>query len=112
MSFNKTNNSFIFSFLQNETDINLVMIVYCERRSMFIMKIDEKFIPEPKEKEEPTDTTNNSDSDTSIDLALIIAIIIIFLIIVILVLFCVRRHKIKKGNNSEIAELELKINDV
>ena len=112
MSFNKTNNSFIFSFLQNETDINLVMIVYCERRSMFIIKIDEEFIPEQKEKEEPTDTTNNSDSDTSINLALIIAIIIIFLIIVILVLFCVRRHKLKKENNSEIAGIELKINDV
>ena len=88
------------------------MIVYCERLSMFIIKIDEEFIPEPKEKEEPTDTTNNSDSDTSINLALIIAIIIIFLIIVILVLFCVRRHKLKKENNSEIAGKELKINDI
>ena len=107
-SFTKTNNSFIFSFLQNETDINLVMIVYCERWSMFIIKIDEEYIPEPKKPDDPNDSTNPSEQDTSNNLGLIISMIIISLvIIVLLVLFFVRRHKLKKEKNSEEEVIEL-----
>ena len=108
MSFNKTNNSFIFSFLQNETDINLVMIVYCERWSMFIIKIDEEYIPEPKNSEEPNDPTDPLEPDTSKNLGLIISMIIIgLMIIALLVLFFIRRHKLKKEKYSEEEVIEL-----
>ena len=108
MSFNKTNNSFIFSFLQNETDINLVLIVYCEKWSMFIIKIDEEYIPEPKNSEEPNDPTDPLEPDTSKNLGLIISMIIIgLMIIALLVLFFIRRHKLKKEKNSEEEVIEL-----
>ena len=45
-SYNKTENSFIFSFLLNETNINYILIVYSEIQSMFTINISEVYIPE------------------------------------------------------------------
>ena len=64
-SYNKTENSFIFSFLLNETNINYILIVYSEIQSMFTINISEVYIPEPEPDPAPTQEPIKSDNDTN-----------------------------------------------
>ena len=112
-SYNKTENSFIFSFLLNETNINYILIVYSEIQSMFTINISEVYIPEPEPDPAPTQEPIKSDNDTnpenqkndglsSKSIGLIIGLVVPgALIIAGLIYFFVRRNRLRKNNDLE-----------
>ena len=112
-SYNKKENSFIFSFLLNETNINYILIVYSEIQSMFTINISEVYIPEPEPDPAPTQEPIKSDNDTnpenqkndglsSKSIGLIIGLVVPgALIIAGLIYFFVRRNRLRKNNDLE-----------
>ena len=112
-SYNKTENSFIFSFLLNETDINYILIVYTEIQSMFTINISEEYIPAPEPYPEPTTTPIKPDNNTNPEnqknsglssktKGLIIGLVIPGALIIAGLLFLlIRKYKLKKKNDLE-----------
>ena len=93
-SYNKTGDSFIFSFLLNETDLNNIFIVYCEVQSMFTINISEEYIPEPIKPKNDTKPENTGLSSSTI--GLIVGLVIFGVIIIAgLTFFFIRRYKMK-----------------
>ena len=93
-SYNKTGDSFIFSFLLNETDLNNIFIVYCEVQSMFTINISEEYIPEPIKPNNDTKPENRGLSSSTI--GLIVGLVIFGVIIIAgLTFFFIRRYKMK-----------------
>jgi len=112
-SYNKTENSFIFSFLLNETDINYILIVYTEIQSMFTINISEEYIPTPEPYPEPTTSPIKPDNNTNPEnqknsglssktKGLIIGLVIPGALIIAGLLFLlIRKYKLKKKNDLE-----------
>ena len=112
-SYNKTENSFIFSFLLNETDINYILIVYTEIQSMFTINISEEYIPSPEPDPETTTTPIKPDNNTNPEnqknsglssktKGLIIGLVIPGALIIAGLLFLlIRKYKLKKKNDLE-----------
>ena len=104
-SYNKTENSFIFSFLLNETDINYILIVYTEIQSMFTINISEEYISVPEPDPEPkTDNPENQKNSglSSKTKGLIIGLVIPGALIIAGLLFLlIRKYKLKKKNDLE-----------
>ena len=112
-SYNKTENSFIFSFLLNEIDINYILIVYTEIQSMFTINISEEYIPAPEPDPETTTTPIKPDNNTNPEnqknsglssktKGLIIGLVIPGALIIAGLLFLlIRKYKLKKKNDLE-----------